>query len=67
MKNNQQWTQQEITKYGHDYCLTLRERVIKHRREGKIKKGQWDIQRVAVACAATVAPYALERGHNKGS
>lgn len=64
MKNNHTWTQKEIDRYGQDYCIILRERVIKHRKEGKIRKGQWDIPKVAVACASTVAPYEMERGHD---
>lgn len=64
MKNNCQWRQQEINRYGLDYCLILRKRVIKHRKEGQLRKGQWDIPKVAVACASNVAPYEMDRGHN---
>lgn len=64
MKNNHQWSQQEINYYGLGYCRILRNRVKKHRKEGQIRKGQWDIPKVAVACASKVAPYELERGHN---
>lgn len=65
MRNNRQWSQHELDEYGKEYCLILRERVQKHRRQGNNKQyGQWDIPKVAVACASTVVPYEKERGHN---
>ena len=64
MRNNHPWTQEEIDNYGRDYGLILRDRVREHRKHGKIRKGQWDIPRVAVACASSVAPYVMDRGHN---
>ena len=64
MKSNRPWAQQDIDNFGKDYCLILRDRVKEHRQHGNIRRGQWDIPRVAAACASNTSPYVMERGHN---
>lgn len=65
MRNNRPWTQQELDEYGKEYYRILQDRVQKHRRESNNRRyGQWDIPKVAAACASRIAPFDKERGHN---